>query len=80
VSFVFNVRSSVGCGGLRRDHTARKPCGRKYRGQDHDALLVTDSESLQLKAMSMDFLTEKRLQIDMDLLQQDLPHREYSLV
>jgi hypothetical protein len=37
-------------------------------GQDLDALLVTDSESLQKKAVSTGLPTEKRLRIDMALL------------
>jgi Reverse transcriptase (RNA-dependent DNA polymerase) len=41
-------------------------------GQDLDALLVTDSESLQQKAVSTALPTEKRLRIDMALLRQGL--------
>jgi hypothetical protein len=49
-------------------------------GQDLDALLVTDSESLQQKAVSTALPTEKRLRIDMALLRQGLCRGEYGLV
>jgi hypothetical protein len=41
-------------------------------GQDLDALLVTDSESLQQKAVWTALPTNKRLRIDMALLRQGL--------
>jgi hypothetical protein len=41
---------------------------KEISGQDLDALLVTDSESLQHKAVSTALPTEKRLRIDMALL------------
>jgi hypothetical protein len=49
-------------------------------GQDLDALLVTDSESLQQKAESTALPTEKRLRIDLALLRQGLRRKEYGLV
>jgi hypothetical protein len=48
--------------------------------QDLDSLLVTDSESLQQKAVSTALPTEKRLRVDMALLGQGLPRGEYGLV
>jgi hypothetical protein len=48
-------------------------------GQDLDELLVTDSESLQQKAVSTDLPTDKRLRIDMALLLQGLRRGEYGL-
>jgi hypothetical protein len=53
---------------------------KEISGQDLDALLVTDSESLQQRAFSTAFPTKKRLRIDMALLRQGLRHREYGLV
>jgi hypothetical protein len=53
---------------------------KKISGQDLDALLVTDSESLQQKAVSTALPTEKWLQIDMALLRQGLRRGEYGLV
>jgi hypothetical protein len=53
---------------------------KEISGQDLDALLVTDSESLQQKAVSTALPTEKRLRIDMDLLRQGLHRGEYGLV
>jgi hypothetical protein len=53
---------------------------KKISGQDLDALLVTDSESLQQKAVSTALPTEKRLLIDIALLRQSLRHGEYGLV
>jgi hypothetical protein len=41
-------------------------------GKDLDALLVTDSESLQQKAVSTALPTKKRLRIDMAPLRQGL--------
>jgi hypothetical protein len=38
---------------------------KEISGQDLDAQLVTDSESLQQKALPTDLPTEKRLRIDM---------------
>jgi hypothetical protein len=49
-------------------------------GQDLDALLLTDSESRQEKAVSTALPTEKRLRIDMALLRQGLCRGEYGLV
>jgi hypothetical protein len=49
---------------------------KEISGQDLDALLVTDSESLQQKAVSMALPTEKRLRIDMALLRQGLRRGE----
>jgi hypothetical protein len=49
-------------------------------GQDLDALLVPDSESLQQTAVSMALTTQKRIRIDMDLLRQGLRRQEYCLV
>jgi hypothetical protein len=48
--------------------------------QDLDALLVTDSENLQQKAVSTALPTEKRLRIDMAMLLQGLRRGEYGLV
>jgi hypothetical protein len=48
--------------------------------QDLDALLVTDSGSLQQKAVSTALPTEKQLRIDMDFLRQGLRREEYGLV
>jgi hypothetical protein len=53
---------------------------KEISGQDLDALLVTDSESLQQKAASTALPTEKRLWIDMTLLCQGLRRGEYGLV
>jgi Reverse transcriptase (RNA-dependent DNA polymerase) len=53
---------------------------KEISGQDIDALLVTDSESLQQKAVSTALPTEKRLRIDMALLRQGLRRGEYGLV
>jgi hypothetical protein len=53
---------------------------KEISGQDLDALLVTDSESLQHKAMSKALPTEKRLRIDMALPRQGLRRGEYGLV
>jgi hypothetical protein len=53
---------------------------KEVSGQDLDALLVIDSESLQQKAVSTALPTEKRLRIDMALLRQGLRHEEYGLV
>jgi hypothetical protein len=53
---------------------------KEISGQDLDALLVTDSESLQQKAVSTALPTEKRLRIDMALLCQGLRRGEYGLV
>jgi hypothetical protein len=53
---------------------------KEISGQDLDALLVTDSESLQQKAMSTALPTEKRHRIDMALLRQGLRCGEYGLV
>jgi hypothetical protein len=52
---------------------------KEVSGQDLDALLVIDSESLQKNAVSTALPTEKRLRIDMDLLRQGLRRGEYSL-
>jgi hypothetical protein len=52
---------------------------KEISGQDLDALLVTDSENLQQKAMSTALPTEKRLRIDMALLRQGLRRGEYGL-
>jgi hypothetical protein len=49
-------------------------------GQDLDALLVTDSEILQQKAMSTALPTEQRFWIGMALLRQGFRRREYGLV
>jgi hypothetical protein len=49
-------------------------------GQDLDALLVTDSEGLQQKAVSTALPTEKWLWIYMSLLRQGLRRIEYGLV
>jgi hypothetical protein len=70
---------SVGCGRLRRDNVALGFV-EEISGQDLDALLVTDSESLQQKAVSTDLPTERRLRIDMALLRQGLRRGEYGLV
>jgi hypothetical protein len=53
---------------------------KEMSGQDIDALLVTDSESLQQKAMSTAWPTEKWLRIDMARLRQGLRRGEYGLV
>jgi hypothetical protein len=53
---------------------------KEISGQDLDALLVTDSESLQQKAVSTALPTEKLLRIDMALLRQGLCRGEYGLV
>jgi hypothetical protein len=53
---------------------------KKISGQDLDALLVTDSESLQQKAVSTALPTEKRIRIDMALLRQGLRRGEYGLM
>jgi hypothetical protein len=53
---------------------------KEISGQDLDALLVTDSKSLQQKAVSTALPTEKRLRIDMALLRQVLRRGEYGLV
>jgi hypothetical protein len=53
---------------------------KEISGQDLDELLVTDSESLQQKAMSTAFPTEKRHRIDMALRRQGLRRGEYGLV
>jgi hypothetical protein len=79
VSFVLGVRSYIGCGRLRRDH-ALLALWKEISGQDLDALLVTDSESLQKKAVSTALPTEKRLRIDMALIRQGLRRGEYGLV
>jgi hypothetical protein len=52
---------------------------KEISGQDLDALLVTDSESLQQKAVSLALPTEKRLRIDMALLRQGFRRGEYGL-
>jgi hypothetical protein len=49
---------------------------KEISGQDLDALLVTDSASLQQKAASTVLPTEKRLRIDMALLGQGLRRGE----
>jgi hypothetical protein len=53
---------------------------KEISGQDLDALLVTDSESPQQKAVSTALPTKKRLQIDMALLSQGFRRGEYGLV
>jgi hypothetical protein len=53
---------------------------KEISGQDLDALLVTDSGSLQQKAVSTALPAEKRLRMDMALLCQDLRRGEYGLV
>jgi hypothetical protein len=53
---------------------------KEISGQDLDALLVTDSENLQQKAVSTALPTEKRLRIDVTLLRQGLRRGEYGLV
>jgi hypothetical protein len=53
---------------------------KEISGQDLDALLVTDSESLQQNAVSTALSTDKRLRIYMALLRQGLRRGEYSLV
>jgi hypothetical protein len=53
---------------------------KKISRQDLDALLVTDSEGLQQKAVSMALPTERRLRIDMALRRQGLRRGEYSLM
>jgi hypothetical protein len=53
---------------------------KELSGQDIDALFVTDSESLQQKAVSTALPTELRLRIYMALLRQGLRRGEYGLV
>jgi hypothetical protein len=53
---------------------------KEISGQEIDALLVTDSEILQQKAVSTALPTEKRLRIDMALLREGLRRGEYGLV
>jgi hypothetical protein len=53
---------------------------KEISGQYLDALLVTDSESLQQKAVSAASPTEKRLRIDTVLLRQGFRRGEYGLV
>jgi hypothetical protein len=53
---------------------------KEISGQGFDALLVTDSESLQQKTVSTALSTEKQLRIDMALLRQGLRRGEYGLV
>jgi hypothetical protein len=53
---------------------------KEISGQDLDARLVTDSKSLQQKAVSTALTTKKRLRIDMALLRQGLRRGAYSLV
>jgi hypothetical protein len=53
---------------------------KEISGQFLDALVVTDSDSLQQKAVSIDLPTEKRLRIDMALLRQGFRREEYGLV
>jgi hypothetical protein len=53
---------------------------KEISGQELDALLVIDSESLQKKAVSTALPTEKRLRIDMALLRQGFRRGEYGLV
>jgi hypothetical protein len=53
---------------------------KEISGQDLDAVLVTDSESLQQKAVPTALKTEKRLRIYMALLLQGLRRGEYGLV
>jgi hypothetical protein len=53
---------------------------KELSGQDLDALLVTDSENLQPKALSTALPTEERLRIDMALLRQGLRRGEYGLM
>jgi hypothetical protein len=53
---------------------------KEISGQDLDALLVTDNESLQQKAVSTALSTEKWLRIDMALFRQGLRRGEYGLV
>jgi hypothetical protein len=61
---------------------------KEISGQDRDALLVTESEIQQQKAMTTALLTdlltalptEKRLRIDKALLRQGLRREEYGLV
>jgi Reverse transcriptase (RNA-dependent DNA polymerase) len=53
---------------------------KEISGQDFDALLVTDRESLQQKAVSTALPTEKWLRIDTALLRQGLRCEEYGLV
>jgi hypothetical protein len=45
---------------------------KEISGQDLDALLMTESEIMQQKAVSTALPTEKRLRIDMALLRQGL--------
>jgi hypothetical protein len=53
---------------------------KEISGQDLGALLVTDRESLQQKAVSTALPTKKRLRIDMALLHQGLRRGEYGTV
>jgi hypothetical protein len=53
---------------------------KEISGQDLDALLVTDSVSLQQKAMSTALPTEKWLRIDMSLLRHGLRRIVYGLL
>jgi hypothetical protein len=53
---------------------------KEISGQDLDALLVTDSESLEQTAVLMALSTEKRLRIDMALPRQGLRRGECGLV
>jgi hypothetical protein len=53
---------------------------KEISGQDHDALLETDSESLQQNTVTTTLPTEKRLRIVMALLRQGLLRGEYYLV
>jgi hypothetical protein len=53
---------------------------KQISGQEFDALLVTDSEILQQKAVSTALPTEKRLRTDMALLRQVLRRGEYGQV
>jgi hypothetical protein len=52
----------------------------KISGQDLDALLVTVSESLQQKAVTMALPTEKRFRNDMALLRQGLRRGECDMM
>jgi hypothetical protein len=53
---------------------------KEMSGQDLDALLVTDRENLQQKAVSTALPAEERLRIDMALLRQGLRRGAYGLV
>jgi hypothetical protein len=53
---------------------------KEISGQDLDTPVVTDSESLQQKAVSTALPTDKRLRIDMALLRQGFRPGEYGLV